>query len=288
MSMSLLTIIPLLLAGSAPTDSAGSAAIQTDRAGNRIEAFAAIKPQPGDKVAGKKVVDEASASASALHCTADRKYCAQLSRDVDANVWTLHVFDRLPAPDGAVPVASFAIPDESGDARVAIWPHIVVEASAGARVLIGVETTASTSYSGGGASATMLQLIALNSAAGMKPVLSVPSGGWAMIRACFSEADMAKRAGACHDEYAFDGDLTLDPAVASGPPRFLFTTSAKSFPGRVSRQADSLAAAPLRKKDVKWAVDPLCSYRRTLSFDAATGSYALDNPLPTCDDYLVP
>jgi hypothetical protein len=276
MSSILLTILLPLIAAPAP--------LQTDKAGNRIEAFAAIKPQVGEKVVEKTMAD--GANASALHCATDRKRCAQLSRDVDSNVWTLYVFDRLPPPEGATPIASVAIQDESGDAQVAIWPHIVVEAAG--RTLIGVETSQSTSYSGGGASATTLQLIALDSPGDMKTVLTVPSDGSAMIRACFSEADMAKRAGACHDEYAFDGELTLDPAVASGPPRFLFTSSAKSFPGRVSRQADSLAAAPLRKKDVKWAADPLCSYRRILSFDAATGSYSLDKPLPACDDYLAP
>ncbi|QNA84953.1 hypothetical protein G4G27_13825 [Sphingomonas sp. So64.6b] len=274
---SLLTILLPMLAVAAP---APAEPLQADRAGNRIEAFAAIKPQPGGKA-----VDEASTSA--LHCTADRKRCAQLSRDVDANVWTLHVFDRMPPPQGATPITSFALPGESGDAQVAIWPKLVVLAQSGS-VMIGVETTLSTSFSGGGASSTTLRLIALDSKLGNAlSVLNVPSGGSAMIRACFGEKDMKQRAGACHDEYAFDGTLAIDPTVSSGPARFIFTTRAKSYPGRVTRQADSLAAAALRKKDLKWAVDPVCSYRRVFALNDESGDYVPDKPIPPCDDYRV-
>jgi hypothetical protein len=34
-------------------------------------------------------------------------------------------------------------------------------------------------------------------------------------------------------------------------------------------------------------VDPLCSYRRSFTFDAAAGRYVPDAPLPDCGDYLV-
>ncbi|MGH6614981.1 hypothetical protein [Sphingomonas sp.] len=198
-----------------------------------------------------------------------------------------YLFDRLPGAAGAPAVASFVVPLEDENARVALWPRIVREASG--RVLVGVEATSSTSYSGGGASMAMLTLIAAETGReAMKAVLTIPWRGSALIRACFSKADMKQRAGACHDEYAFDGTLTLDPTVRTGAPHFIFTTSAKSFPGPVSRSADSLAAAPLRRKDVKWVKDAQCSYRRTISPDAASGTFRIDIPLPACDDYLVP
>ncbi len=269
----MISMLVLALVTAAPTPSRPA---QIDGAGNRIETFAPI-------AGGKDSTD----SISAVHCTPDRQRCAQLSLDVDGNVWTLYLFDRLPGAAGKTPIASFPVPNEDGNARMALWPRIVREASG--RVLVGVEATSSTSYSGGGASAATLTLAAAETGnEAMKAVLTVPSRGSAMIRACFSEADMQQRASACHDEYAFDGTLTLDPAVRTGAPHFIFTTSAKSFPGPVSRSADSLAAAPLRRKDVKWVTDAQCSYRRTISPDAASGTFRIDTPLPVCDDYLVP
>ncbi len=271
----MIPLLALALLASAPAP-APADRTEIDGAGNRIETFA--------PVAGGKAANE---TASAVHCTADRRRCAQLSRDVDGDVWTIYLFDRLPGATGATPIASFAVPGEGEVSAVTIWPRIVRQASG--RILVGVEVTTSTSYSGGGASAATLTLAAADAGSeGMTKVLTVPASGSAMIRACFSERDMKQRAGACHDNYAFAGTLTLDPAVRTGAPRFVFTTSAATFPGPVSRQADSLAAKPLRKRDVKWVKDAGCSYRRTLSPDAALGDYRPDIPLPACDDYLVP
>jgi hypothetical protein len=55
-----------------------------DLAGNRIEAFATA-PAKGNE------------GAPPLHCTADRRWCAEISRDVDQNTSTLHVFAGTPA-----------------------------------------------------------------------------------------------------------------------------------------------------------------------------------------------
>lgn len=246
-------------------DTSGQAA--ADAAGNRMEALTA--PKDGDPA-----------------CTADGRWCARIAKTDGAGV--LNVFDgtqSLPAvwkqtaPEGG-----------NGDTTYALWPWIIREAAPDT-VLVGVEVRESAGYSGGGANATHLTLYRLRAkgaAADWAEATTLPWDAYIMIRACFSEADMKKRADVCHDEYTFAGSLRLDPAVKAGRPRFTFQTRATSFPGKVSRSADSLEAPPLKKKDIVQAVDPACTYRRVLTVDAATGRYVPDRPEPECTDYMVP
>jgi hypothetical protein len=236
--------------------------------------FAAI--QPSD------VHDKAADDRSALHCTADRKRCAQLTRQGEN--WTLTVYDRPPGTRGMVTLARYLVPSD-GDVTATIWPHMVAVGGS-AREMYGVEWSRSQGYSGGGSSATTLSLGIFDAKSpDMVQIASVPGGFSAMIRACFSERDMKKRAGACHDEYDMKVSLTLDPSVPRGIPRFVYTTRAKTYPGRVSRSEDSLTKRPLTKRDLVWAVDRVCSYRRMLAFDSRTGGYAFDAPPPECADY---
>lgn len=219
---------------------------------------------------------------SAIHCTADRHRCAQL-RKVD-ETWTLSVFDRLPGAT-TVPIARYAMPWD-GDVSATIWPHAVFVGGS-AREIYGVAITRRQGYSGGGSSATVLSLGIFDAKRpDMVEIGRVPGDYSAMIRACFfGTRDSRQRAGACHDEYDFRATLALDPTVQRGIPRFVYTTRAKTFPGKVSRSQDSLAAPPLRKKDLVWAADAKCSYRRILAFDPKNGKYAFDVPPPACEDY---
>jgi len=115
----------------------------------------------------------------------------------------------------------------------------------------------------------------------------MPLSASSMVRACFDEQDEQQRAGACHDQYAFVTRISLDEGVTEGAPRIMLETAAGSFPGRVTRTADSLEAAPLTEADLVWAQDETCSYRRTYAH-GADGLYAPDQPLPPCSDYLEP
>ena len=115
----------------------------------------------------------------------------------------------------------------------------------------------------------------------------MPLGGSADVRACFDEDDEKQRAGACHDQYTFVTRITLDESVREGAPRIMLETAAGSYPGRVTRNADSLEQSPLTETDLVWAHDATCSYRRTYS-RGADGLYAPDRPLPACADYLEP
>jgi len=241
-----------------------------DQAGNRLEAFAATPPQgPQD--------------APPLHCTADRGWCAEISRDVDQNTSVLHVFAGTPT--GQPPAATLDLGGDDNE-NLALWPSIVRMARPELGVLVGVERHVSTGYSGGGGESTQLQLIRVRGDQA-KPVLTAPVFGSLLIRACFGERDYWLRRGACHDEYDFAGALALDPTTAVGPPRLVFATKATTFPAGALRAGDA-ARGRLRVRDLVTVPDPACSYRRIFAVDAASGVYAPDSPLPECSAYTVP
>jgi hypothetical protein len=115
----------------------------------------------------------------------------------------------------------------------------------------------------------------------------MPLDASSMVRACFDEADETQRAGACHDEYRFVSRISLNEGVAEGAPQIVLETAAGSYPGRVTRSADSTEAPALTQADLVWAQDSTCSFRRTYS-RGADGLYTPDQALPPCADYLEP
>lgn len=240
-----------------------------DRAANRIAAFAAIRPP----AAG------GTQDPSVRHCAADRRWCARLQADAEGH-W------RLELTQGAAPARSFEVAGPAGEeSDFAIWPSLVIEA--GGAVLVGVERTRTTGYSGGGASATGLVLVRAEPGGGaLRQVLEVPLRAVKAIRACFGARDMRHRRGACSDQYEYFAGLTLDPATRAAPPRFLYLSQARTWPGRRTQDSDSTAEPALRRSDLRWWRDPVCTYRRVFSFDAAAGRYVADAPLPACANYL--
>jgi hypothetical protein len=264
---------PIVALGSALLAAAPTAHIAADRAGNRIEPLAAQRqaaPASGE------------GPIPATVCTAARTWCATVRRDGESGPWALLVYPHGPGARGA----AVRYPLDPGDddvAEVSVWPFLVREADGA--LLVGIKYYRRTMYSGGGAGAERIQLLRFAGDAAPVPVLEAPISASSMVRACFSEADMRQRARACHDEYEFAGTLTLDPATAAGRPRFILTTRARTYPGRVIRTADSLERGPLRRRDLVWWRDPTCSYTRRFAPDAA-GHYAPDRPLPDCSDYL--
>jgi hypothetical protein len=245
-----------------------------------------------------------------LSCTADKRWCFELSRDVDLNTVTLNIFDgRKPrTPDGkAQDVQSYPVgdaPQESGFDRegLRLWPQIIREPSSetprageerGETISIGLLASSSTMYSGGGAQADRLRLLRFEyspyGAAQPQDMLSVPYHGSIMIRACFAEEDFEKRGGACHDLYDFDATLSLDRARPKfSPPRLIYQTKAIATPGNSRRSNDNSAGKKLTPKDVLPAVDPRCTYRRSVAYNPATLRYEFDRPAPDCSEYTVP
>lgn len=176
---------------------------------------------------------------------------------------------------------------EAGDGNEwVVWPMIARVGRDDASALVGVVLTTTQMYSGGGGMASQLILYSVEGGAANEAV-RIPLTASSMIRACFDEDDQQQRAGACHDQYSFVTRISLEVGTSEGAPRILLETAAGSFPGRVTRQADSLEQPPLTQADLVWARDATCSYRRTYA-RGADGLYAPDQPVPPCSDYLEP
>jgi hypothetical protein len=261
------TCLPIALAAAALPRAPAPGA---DAAGNRMAAFAPVTPP----ASADGIPDP-----FARRCTADRRWCAWLRAD-EGGIWQLEL------AAGAVPVRQIEIAGpHDEESEFAIWPRIVIEA--GGEVLVGIERTRSTGYSGGGARATGLVLVRAEPGAGpLRQVLEVPLRAMKEIRACFGPRDMRRRRDACSDRYELAGTLTLDPATNAGRPHFLFAARARTWPGRITADSDSTTARPLRRADLRWAVDPACTYRRRIAFDPGEGAYLPDRPLPACASYL--
>lgn len=249
-----------------------------DNAGNRmmpLPAVGAVAPDQRD-------------SRSGLHCNAARDFCLQAQRDGDTSDagWQLWLYDRVPTPTDQ-PLRQFPLPssDDPAGESIAIWPHLVREASGA--TLIGVERYRRTGFSGGGAGQTDLVLLRLTpGAAEPVPVMTVQTGYTAMIRACFSEDDMRRLRDACHQQLEFEGTLTLAPDTATGAPRFDLNVASRVFPR--GSLVDGWETRALTRQDRVWEPDPVCTYRRRFSPEAATGSYAPEEPLPDCSLYSLP
>src|SRR4051812_14101318 len=85
-----------------------------DAAGNRMVTFAATTPPPRRAYG--------TPDPFALHCTADRRWCARLRRAASGSGWTLELTRGTGRP------RSFTVPAPEDDAtRLEIWPHLVVE-----------------------------------------------------------------------------------------------------------------------------------------------------------------
>lgn len=161
-----------------------------------------------------------------------------------------------------------------------------------ADLLIGLSSTTSTPYSGGGAQASRLHLYRLSRQFGSisfgPELLDVPLSSSMLIRACFSEADVRERAGACHDEYNSEATLEPEPAQGLNLPILRYTMEAKSYPGAVSRSQDSLEKGRLGKQDLVWVRDETCSFTTLFSYNPTTRRFEAGKPGPDCSDYDTP
>jgi hypothetical protein len=216
-------------------------------------------------------------------CTSDRRWCVLLAEPDEDGV--VRPVVRTADEGGADPQPP---PDESSEESHAIWPALVTLEDGS--FLAGVETRTGTSYSGGGGSATELRLfhVSPDGTAGIEPVFNAPLQASLMIRACFSERDMRRRRGACHDEYSFSGRGAGCDPHAAGRPILTYTTEAWAFPRGVARSGDSTQMRALRQGDLVRQRDAACSFTRSFRFDAKAGAYRPDMPLPECSDYTIP
>ncbi|WP_313461484.1 hypothetical protein [Stenotrophomonas sp.] len=278
----------LLLALTAGSAQAQPATHAQDAAGNRLEPLTEQAAPPGAAAA--------DADSSAWYCTTDRNWCVRTVRD-EAGA-QLELAQQV-AGERDVRLRYVPLPSEDEADSEQPWPFIVrlgpgigapqapTDAGQAAlqNVLVGALRQWRTSYSGGGASTSELMLVRLyheNDGIQIDTVATLPMAGSAMIRACFSEADVTARADACHDEYRFAAQLGLDPA-GQGIPVLQFHTRATRFPAGVSRFGDSLEKGPLTAKDLRTETDRTCTYQRRLRWQA--GHYRPDTPLPDCSEF---
>jgi len=216
-------------------------------------------------------------------CTAAGDWCVTVDERGDQG--SDITISRRDVPDvlSRLPVTAPTSTAGFDQGLVSIWP--VWTRLAGGGALVGLIDERRTMYSGGGASASTLTLYRLLPGSDPSIMLELPWEASSMIRACFSERDFRQRAGACHDEYKFITQLSIAPGGAGGMPVLRYETEATSFPGAVSRTADSLAARPLKRRDLIHVINDRCSLTRLFRFDPGTGRYAPDAPLPDCSDY---
>ncbi|QAY79618.1 hypothetical protein [Sphingosinicella sp. BN140058] len=223
-------------------------------------------------------------SRSEQACLPDGRWCVSLSiPEGDSD-------QRLPiVRAGGVPAtAPQGRPEGSYSKQTEqVWPNLILLPDGG--FLAGIETRTATSYSGGGGSATVLQLFRVkpDGDASPAPVLTVPIAAALMIRACFSERDQEQRRGACHDEYDFAARLEL-AGDGADLPELTYVSQAHAFPRGASRFADSTQGPRLKQSDLIRSRDPQCSVSRRFRFDAAAGRYQPDAPLPDCSAYTDP
>ena len=214
-------------------------------------------------------------------CSSDGRWCVSLSDETDDDGIRRPV---IRPPD----VHISALVEEAGSEETyVVWPRLILLDDGD--LLAGVETRLSTSYSGGGGSATALRLFKMtkDGVSSGAPVLTIPVQASLLIRACFSEADLETRAEACHDEYGFKGKVGIE-AATHRMPRITYSTQAWAFPRGASRDSDSATRGPLVPADLVREPDDKCSFSRRFEFDEATGVYQPDRPLPDCTAYTVP
>lgn len=218
-------------------------------------------------------------------CTSDGRWCVALLEGMQGEETTVRPVVRAGGSDLSGSTGAVSYGQESYQPWNGLMPL------AGGGFLAGVDVGASAMYSGGGGQASTVALYRLDAAGDAVggPVLTVPVLSSLLIRACFSEKDMEQRAGACHDDYSFEGKLTAAPNGGSGVmPDLIYATTATAYPRGVSRSKDSLENPPLTAADLVATRDPTCSFERRFTFDTATGLYQPDRPLPDCTDYTVP
>jgi hypothetical protein len=213
-----------------------------------------------------------TSSATGSLCTDDTLWCISMAKEDGS---------PLIVTKAGKQVASWT-PDSDGRTLSPV-PILLRLKDGGA--LLGVAARESVMFSGGGGEIVEQRVLWVQPDKEVREVLSIPLHTDLMIRACFSEKDAAKRARACHDEYALHGKLGVTGETADGLPMLSYAVEASSYPRGVSRNGDSLAGPSLRKADLVWKVDAGCTYRRTFRFDAASGGYKPDLPLPDCSQY---
>lgn len=244
----------------------------------------------GNAILPLKVESQGALAASEQACSPDKRFCVELVYQQNDAPPQLKLL-RMQGKDTDARFELPALKTEARNIQLALWPHVLTLADTAQGALLGVEENASAMYSGGGANASTLHLYRIypnGKDMALREVLALPTFGNELIRACFSDQDYRERRGACHDESEFSSRISLDNQVMAGFPRLIYQTRATSFPGNISPMSDSRSRPARKTRSLVTVVDAECTFRRTISFNAITGVYAPDKPLPDCGQYVEP
>jgi hypothetical protein len=209
------------------------------------------------------------------HCSPDGLWCVSLTEREGVIV-------PMVRPGDSEAVAPAPAEEAFSEETFSVWPGLFLLSDGG--FLAGVERRLSVGYSGGGGSSAQLRLFG----EGFAPVFDQPIHGALMIRACFSEDDMEKRRGACHDEYEFTARIGMAPESEGGLPVLTYEAEAWTFPRGVRRMEDSSLLPPFEEDDLMTERDGDCSFVRRFRLDNAAGVYRPDEALPDCSAFTVP
>ena len=198
-----------------------------------------------------------------LHrCTAG--LCARVVEE--RGRWHLDLVERAGGAERRIRYTPPRQPDGTSEASsfwYHLWPSLIRERGGG--IMVGLADGRRQGGSGGAMLTDRLSLIRFApGTAGAAEVLRLPLDGTATWRACYGEQDMRLRREACTDDFEFGGTLALaTDAAGTGAPPLLFTTRARTYPGRAFRLTDEEAAARERRQfaraDLAWAGDEQCS-----------------------------
>ncbi|MEQ8391538.1 MAG: hypothetical protein RIB30_11150 [Thalassospira sp.] len=184
--------------------------------------------------------------------------------------------------------------------KTGIWPQWVHDPDNSGAFLMGIVTTTSVGYSGGGASVAMLSLIRVDPQSGIAPVgvppkldmvATFPWEASKMIRACFSEQDMIDRNQLCHDTYDFTAEIApvSDVNARIGAlPSLHYLAGASKFPPNADLTTDSNTRPVVGEKTMVQTPDPACQLDAVFRFNINAQVYDIDLPLEGCEAYLIP
>jgi hypothetical protein len=249
-------------------------------------------------------------------CTQDKRWCLFISETGNVSVYDgqlpIRKIDGKRRPANVITNPAAVSMQATEAAESTLWPSLIRKPAYdnngrvfGETIIYGVQSTNRAMYSGGNGSATWLVLSALSphidgSASGPSDfgfLVKIPLRASKMIRACFSEEDAKRRLGACHDEYSFEGMLTLGKAAKNQSkksaknrydwPELFYQSRATATPGSSNFEKDN-TRKQLKESDLIPRTDKKCSYARTYKYNGELGIYAPTKAEPECSTYLEP
>ncbi len=240
-------------------------------------------------------------------CTADSDWCFALSRQEETDSLQLTLFNGRDSGTRDARRAAETwifdtgvVVDDGEEFHRKLWPYAIRQMMVGGdgaepseTLSIGIISSISTMYSGGGGQAEVVAIyrvpIRTEGTPPLVELLSLPLNTSLLIRACFSDKDYENRRGACHDQYDYNATITLSPKQDRlGLARLVYRAKTVTVPGSSRRLTDNSRNRKLSAADILPRTNAKCTYQRIVAFNPTTKQYEFDRPGPDCSEYTVP